>query len=70
LSLGIVITLAAWAAVENFGGILTGSSTDVGTGPAWVLLALAFWPAARTRGSRAGQPAPAAVATRQDPVAG
>jgi hypothetical protein len=70
LSLGILITLAAWAAVENFGGILTGSSTDVGAGPAWVLLALAFWQAARTSASRVGDPAPAAGAARQDPVAG
>jgi hypothetical protein len=70
LSLGILITLTAWAAVENFGGILTGSSTDVGAGPAWVLLALAFWPAARTSVSHVGEPAPAAAATRQDSAAG
>jgi hypothetical protein len=70
LSLSILVTVAAWAAVENFGGILTGSSTDAGTGPAWVLLALAFWPAARTRGSRSGESAAAVAATRQDPVGG
>ncbi|MDA8319169.1 MAG: hypothetical protein M0030_05080 [Actinomycetota bacterium] len=69
LSLSILITLAAWAAVENFGGILTGSSTDVGAGPAWVLLALAFLPAARTSASRAGEPAPALGAARQDSAA-
>lgn len=70
LSLSILITLAAWAAVENFGGILTGSAADVGTGPVWVLLALAFWPAAGIRASRAGEPAPAAAAARRDSVAG
>jgi hypothetical protein len=32
-------------AVQNLGGILTGSSVDVGTGPVLILLALAFWPA-------------------------
>jgi hypothetical protein len=45
----MVMALAVWAGTQNFGGIFTGSSTDVGTGPAWILLALAFWPAARTR---------------------
>ena len=70
LSLSILITVAAWAAVENFGGILTGSSTDVGAGPAWILLALAFWLAARTSAARAGEPAPAAPAARQDSAAG
>jgi hypothetical protein len=32
LSLGAVIALAWWVAVQNLGGILTGSATDVGTG--------------------------------------
>lgn len=64
LSLSILIALAAWVAAQNLGGILTGSATDVGTGPAWIVLALAFWPAARTRASRAGEPAPAAAASR------
>jgi len=30
LSLSVQIALAGWAAVQNFGGILTGSATDVG----------------------------------------
>jgi hypothetical protein len=70
LSLDILITLAAWAGVENFGGILTGSSTDVGAGPAWLLLALAFWPAAGIRSALVGEPAPAAPAASRDSVAG
>ena len=60
LSLSILIALAAWVGAENLGGILTGSATDVGTGPVWILLALAFWSAARTRVPWAGEPEPAA----------
>jgi len=62
LSLSVLIALAAWVAVQNFGGILSGSSTDVGTGPVLVLLALAFWPSGarrpRTRQPRAAAAAP------------
>src|SRR5439155_18013911 len=61
LSLSILIVLAAWIDAQNLGGILTGSSTDVGTGPIWILLALAFWPAAMTRASGDGEAAPAAA---------
>jgi hypothetical protein len=53
LSLGAVIALAGWVGMQNLGGILTGSATDVGTGPVLILLALAFWPLARTRTQRA-----------------
>lgn len=49
LSLSVVIAVAGWVAVENFGGILTGATTDVGTGPVLILLALAFWPVGSTR---------------------
>jgi hypothetical protein len=55
LSIGALIALAAWVAMENLGGILTGSTTDVGTGPVLILLALAFWPPGRIRTPRAGQ---------------
>jgi len=44
LSLAALIALAGWAAIQNLGGILTGSTTDVGTGPVLILLALTFWP--------------------------
>jgi hypothetical protein len=65
--------------MQNLGGILTGSTTDVGTGPVLILLALAFWPLARTRGRRAGEtraaeapsgpaPQPEAQAAGRDPV--
>jgi hypothetical protein len=55
LALGALIALAGWVAVQNLGGILAGSATDVGTGPVLVLLALAFWPLAGARSRRAGQ---------------
>jgi hypothetical protein len=41
--------------MQNLGGILTGSATDVGTGPVLILLALAFWPLGRTGTRRASQ---------------
>ncbi len=50
LSLSILLALAGWVAGQNLGVILTGSSTDVGTGPVLIVLALAFWPAGRARG--------------------
>jgi hypothetical protein len=68
LSLAILLVPAAWAATQNLGGILTGSSTDVGTGPVWVLLAVAFWPAARVSAGGAGDPA--LTARRDSPAAG
>ncbi len=56
LSLGVLIALAGWVAMENLGGILTGSTADVGTGPVLILLTLAFWPVrARARSRPAGR---------------
>ena len=63
LSLSMLMALAVWVGAQNFGGVFTGSSTDVGTGSAWILLALAFWPAAGTRMPAAGKPA---LASAQD----
>jgi len=68
LSISILLALASWFAMENLGGIVTGSSTDVGTGPVWVLLAVAFWPAARVSAGGAGDPA--LTAGRESPAAG
>jgi len=45
LAVSMAIAVAGWVAVANLGGILTGSTSDVGTGPVLILLALAFWPA-------------------------
>jgi len=76
LWLSALIALAGWVAMENLGGILTGSSTDVGTGPIWILLALAFWPLSRTAARRAGpaaaagEPRPAAPEREAQPASG
>ncbi len=45
--LAIVLAALIWLA-EGMGGIFTGSGTDPNSGPLLALLALAFWPAART----------------------
>jgi len=60
LWLSALIALAGWVAMENLGGILTGSTTDVGTGPVLILLALAFWPAAGRARRWLARPQPAA----------
>lgn len=62
LTLGALIALAGWVAVENLGGILTGSSTDVGSGPLLILLAVAFWPAGGHARRWLARPQPAAGA--------
>lgn len=43
LVLALLLAAALWAA-EDFGGIFTGSGTDVNTGPLLALFALALWP--------------------------
>jgi len=48
------MALAGWVAMENLGGILTGSASDVGTGPVLILLALAFLAAPGPAASRPG----------------
>lgn len=52
LALAAVVAAVIWVAGQALGGILTGSSTDPGTGPLLIVLVLAFWPA-RTDGARA-----------------
>jgi hypothetical protein len=54
LSLSMTLALAAWVVFQNFGGIFTGTSTDVGTGPILILLALALWPAPDSRRQETG----------------
>jgi hypothetical protein len=44
----IVLATVIWVVGEAFGGILTGTSTDPNSGPLLALLALLFWPQART----------------------
>jgi hypothetical protein len=60
LSLAAVMSAAIWVAGENFGGVLSGSATDPGSGLVLVLLAAAYWP------GRFGLPRPA----HQDPGTG
>ena len=61
LTVGVLIAVAGWVATENLNNILTNSTTDVGTGPLLILIALAFWPA----GGRAGR-----WLARQQPAGG
>jgi hypothetical protein len=49
LILAIVVAAVIWVVGENFGGILAGSGTDPNTGPLLMLLAAAYWPAARRK---------------------
>ncbi len=63
LALSAVIAVAGWAGMQNLAGVLTGSSTDVGTGPVLVLLALAFWPAGGPSRHRLNRQQPAAGET-------
>ena len=44
LALAMVAGLAIWVAGENFGEILTGTGTDLNSGPLLILLAAAYWP--------------------------
>jgi hypothetical protein len=46
LGLAIVLSVALWVA-QDFGGIFTGTGTDVNTAPLLALLAAAYWPLAR-----------------------
>ena len=59
LSVSMLIAVAGWVAVANLGGILTGSTSDVGTGPVLILLALAFRPAGGRISSWLGRHQPA-----------
>ena len=46
--LAAVVALVIWVVGENFGGMSIGSATDPNSGPLLVLLAAAYWPAARS----------------------
>jgi len=49
LLLSVALALVIWVIGENFGGLLTGQSTDPNTGPLLILLAAAYWPARRVK---------------------
>src|SRR5579884_699338 len=44
LTAGMLIATVYWAFGQQFAGLLTGTATDIGTGPAVILLALTLWP--------------------------
>jgi hypothetical protein len=44
LGLAIVVSMAIWVSIQDFGGILTGQATDPGSAPLIVLLVLLYWP--------------------------
>jgi hypothetical protein len=56
LILAIVVAAVIWVVGEALGTILTGGGTDPNSGPLLALLALAYWPLARTAVPRAGRP--------------
>jgi hypothetical protein len=62
LVLALVVFLAIWVAVQNFGGILAGGATDPNSGLPILLFALAYWPLAERRAPHPN-PASARVST-------
>ena len=52
LLLAATAALVIWATSEDFGTVLSGTATDVNTGPLLVLIALACWPAGSLASSR------------------
>lgn len=49
LGLGVMVCATCWVVAENLGGLLSGSASDVGSMPVYVLLAVALWSIRRTR---------------------
>jgi hypothetical protein len=56
LQLAGALGLAFWVA-KGFGGIATGQATDPNSGPLLILLAVCFWPPARSSATEQRQPA-------------
>lgn len=60
LVLAVVLAFAWWTSGQAYGDLLTGTATDLNSGPLLILLAAAYWPVRGTRvpGSRVpGEPA-------------
>ena len=76
LGSGIVVSALLWLTGQGLGGMLTGRATDVGLGPAMVVLALALWPspAPPSSADTGGEPAEArravSVAVSRDEALG
>jgi hypothetical protein len=68
LVLAIVVAALIWVFGEALGTILTGGGTDPNSGPLLALLALTYWPLAKTAAIRPAAPA-TAVAADEGPVA-
>jgi hypothetical protein len=52
LVLAMVVFLAIWVAVQNFGGVLAGGATDPNSGLPILLFSLAYWPLTERRPRR------------------
>jgi hypothetical protein len=51
VGLAVVVSLAVWV-TQDFGGIFTGTGTDVNSGLLLLLVALAYWPMSAARATR------------------
>ncbi|MHB8293363.1 MAG: hypothetical protein ACYDH5_01755 [Acidimicrobiales bacterium] len=61
LAISIVLSLIFWLVGQNLGGALSGSGTDIGTAPLFILLALVLW---RQGPARASGPSPTTPQSR------
>jgi hypothetical protein len=68
LVLGMATFAFIWVATENFGGILAGGATDPNSGPPFIILALIYWPLARSRNTAPGLPPNSAATSKQAAV--
>jgi hypothetical protein len=62
LLLAVVLAAVIWVFVQAFGGILASGATDPNSGPLLALLALAYWPSARSAPPTSAAAADGAVA--------
>lgn len=55
LTAGMVVATLYWLFGQQLAGVLTGSATDVGAGPLFIVLALTLWPRYALRANAAGR---------------
>lgn len=68
LTAGIALSVIYWIIGQQLAGLLTGSSTDIASGPLYILLALTVWPtAARITGTGSDRPRSPRVGLRHRP---
>lgn len=65
LVVALVVFVAIWVAVQNFGGVLAGGATDPNSGPPAILLILIYWPLAGSRATRSGSAPGLTTATKE-----